>query len=178
MPSSHCPRSKAIQCQSLVCQGALTGITREALVPRSSPCTKQVLILLLRLQAQSREKAALGVSGKQPWNPRGPEQREQHWPQGCSAGKSQPSPAIASARLSLLKLLSRHPWSGHSRAPTCSHPTEGAPSHSCLQTMGLAPAHPSTKIKPKIFLRTSPRGLQGNRRVPFPGFQMFLQSSI
>lgn len=177
MPSSRCPRSKAIQCQSLVCQGALTGITREALVPRSSPCTKQVLILLLRLRAQRREKAALGVSGKQPRNPPGPEQREQHWPQGCSAGKSQPSPAIAVPD-SLLKLLSHHLWGGHSRAPTCSHPTEGAPSHSCLQTMGLAPAHPSTKIKPKIFLRTSPRGLQGNRRVLFPGFQMFLQSSI
>lgn len=98
MPSSHCPRSKAIRWQ--VCQGALTGITREALVPRSSPCTKQVLILLLRLRAQRREKAARGVSGKQPWNPRGPEQRELHWPQVCSAGKSQSSPAIASARLS------------------------------------------------------------------------------
>lgn len=100
-----------------------------------------------------------------------PEQKKQQWPQGCSAGRAQPSPAIASARLSLLSpmgwpLRSIHLLSPHRVCPIPLLPAD----------LGLAPAHPSTKIK--IFLMTGPGGLQGNRRVLFPGFQTFLQSSI
>lgn len=73
-------------------------------------------------------------------------------------------PAVTMVTSHALLCLSPVPHSGdHSGAPTCSHCTEAAPSHSCLQTMGLAPAHLSTRIK--VFPITSPRGLQGNRRV-------------
>lgn len=167
MPPPPCPSSKAIQCQSVVGQGALTEITRGVLVPRSSSCTEQMLLL----QAQRRERQHWGLQGNSPGT-----EEQPRVPQGQSRRNSTGhSLAIASTRLSLLKLLSHHPRGGHSRAPTCSHRTEGAPSHSCLQSMGLAPA-PSTKIK--IFLMTSLRGLQGNRGSLFPGFKMFLQSSI